>query len=60
MRLSALFSLIHFNVDESKANRRWEDFTDKILFCCFVFFFPQSREYQKITQQQITAYFKPL
>lgn len=59
MRLSALFSLIHFNVDESKANRWWEDFTDKILFCCF-FFFPQSREYQKITQQQITAYFKPL
>lgn len=39
MRLSALFSLIHFNVDESKANRRWEDFTDKILFCCFFFFF---------------------
>lgn len=42
MRLSALFSLIHFNVDESKANRRWEDFTDKILFCCFVFFFPKA------------------
>lgn len=35
MRLSKVFYLIHFILGYSKANRQWEDFTDKVFWVFF-------------------------